>query len=160
MEFWNFPSPCVATGKAVEASPSIPTSPLHVFCHPSPKKETKPGMDGTLMSFSLQSIPPGLLSQFPSCPAPGVPSRGSLSGDACSVPFREIHPKFGSLSPNPTGAAGAVSEVSPPPTATQVSPPSLPGREQQWEAIPVIFKILCTFWGGSWGSLPPFPRNF
>lgn len=45
---------------------------LHVFCHPSPKKESKPGMDGALMSSSLRSIPPGLLSQFTSCPALGV----------------------------------------------------------------------------------------
>lgn len=52
-----------------------PHIPFACFLSSIPKKESKPGMDGALMSFSLRSIPPGVLSQFTSCPTPGVPRR-------------------------------------------------------------------------------------
>lgn len=57
-----------------------PHVPFACFLSSIPKKESKPGMDGTLMSFSLRSIPPGVLSQFTSCPAPGVPLPGFPTG--------------------------------------------------------------------------------
>lgn len=131
--------------------------PLCMFfvIHP-PKKESKPGMDGALMSFFPQSIPRGILCQrLHSAPLPGSPR----SGNACSVPFTRIQPKSGSLPPESRGSRWCC-ERGVPPRDSGTPPLSFPGRVQQWETIPVIFKILCTFWGGSWGSLPPFPMNF
>lgn len=83
-ELWNIPSPSVAVGKAVEASASIPTSPLHVFCHPSPKIRVK-ARDGWHLDVLVPAEHPsrGALPVFTSCTAPGIPR----SGNACSVLF-------------------------------------------------------------------------
>lgn len=92
--------------------------PLCMFfvIHP-PKKESKPGMDGTLMSLSPQSIPRGVLCQ---ClhPAllPGSPGRETHV--LCRS--QDIQPKSGSLPPKSHGSCWCCERGVPP--TTQVSP--------------------------------------
>lgn len=58
--------------------------PFACFLSSIPKKESDPGMDDALMSFSLPEHPSGVLSQrLHPAPLPGSPR----SGNACSVPF-------------------------------------------------------------------------
>lgn len=137
-----------------------PHVPFACFLSSIPKKRDKAG-DGWRLDVLLPAEHPSRAA----LPISILPrSRGSLPGfpvGRCMFcALQRDSPQIWVPVPESHGSCWCCERGVPPPTATQVSPPSLPGREQQWEAIPVIFKILCTFWGGSWGSLPPFPRNF
>lgn len=97
--------------------------PLCMFFFIHPQKRVKPGDGWRLDVFLPVEHPLRVLSQ---CLHPAPLLGSPWSGNVCSVLFtRDSAQIWIPVPPNPAGAAGAVSEVSPP--VTQVSPAVIPG---------------------------------
>lgn len=151
---------CGEGGRGFGIDPHVPFA---CFVSPIPEKRVQTG-DGWRLGVLLPpEHPSGVLSRRlhpPPLPGSQRAADPSLrSGNACSVPLtRDFTPDFDPCPPKSRGSRWCC-ERGVPPRDSGVPPPSFPGRAQEWEAIPVIFKILCTFWGGSMGVPPPPSRR-